>query len=153
MSRLSEAYGRGLRKLIWFSPNEPMILSNDGLKRALKAGALEISPTPSDTQYTTSAVDLYLGDEFHVWDAEKLKFAGFKPELDLAQQKFAQTAKAFLVSLKKQMTVRSSFRHSETILTTCLRSRVSVSISIEISSLPHGLKAAAHLPVWGWWFI
>jgi deoxycytidine triphosphate deaminase len=55
-----------------------MILSDDGLKRALKEGALEISPTPSDTQYTTSAVDLYLGDEFHVWDAEKLKVPGFK---------------------------------------------------------------------------
>lgn len=72
-----------------------MILSNDGLKRALQAGALEISPTPSDTQYTTSAVDLYLGDEFQVWDAGKLKFSGFKPELDLAQQKFDQTAGAF----------------------------------------------------------
>jgi dCTP deaminase len=79
-----------------------MILSDDGLKRPLKEGALEISPTPSDTQYTTSAVDLYLGDEFHVWDAEKLKVPGFKPELDLAQQKFAQTAKAFLIPLKKQ---------------------------------------------------
>lgn len=79
-----------------------MILSNDGLRRALKEGALEISPEPSDTQYTTSAVDLFLGDEFHVWDVEKLKIAGFKPELDLAQQKFAQTAKAFLIPLKKE---------------------------------------------------
>ena len=79
-----------------------MILSNEGLKRALAEGALEISPAPEDTQYTTSAVDLFLGDEFHVWDTEKLKFPGFKPELDLAQQSFAQTAKAFLVPLKKQ---------------------------------------------------
>jgi len=79
-----------------------MILSNDGIKRALQQGALEISPTPSETQYTTSAVDLFLGDEFHVWDAEKLKVPGFKPELDLSLQQFSKTAKAFLVPLKKQ---------------------------------------------------
>jgi deoxycytidine triphosphate deaminase len=52
-----------------------MILSDDGLKRALKEGALEISPTPSDTQYTTSAVDLYLGDEFHVLGCRKVESA------------------------------------------------------------------------------
>jgi deoxycytidine triphosphate deaminase len=79
-----------------------MILSNDGIKRALEKGALEISPPPSETQYTTSAVDLFLGEEFHAWDADKLKFAGFKPELDLSQQQFAKTAKAFLVPLKRQ---------------------------------------------------
>lgn len=79
-----------------------MILSNDGIKRALQEGALEISPTPSDTQYTTSAVDLFLGDEFHAWDDQKLKFSGFRPELDLSQQEFAKTARAFLVPLKKQ---------------------------------------------------
>jgi deoxycytidine triphosphate deaminase len=45
-----------------------MILSNDGILRALSEGALEISPSPSETQYTTSAVDLYLGDEFLMWD-------------------------------------------------------------------------------------
>ena len=79
-----------------------MILSNEGIKRALKDGALEISPEPDATQYTTSAVDLHLGEEFHGWDAEKLKFAGFKPELDLSTQKFNETARAFLVPLKKQ---------------------------------------------------
>lgn len=102
MSQLSGDSGRGFQKPIWHSPNAQMILSNEGLKRALEEGALEISPSPSDTQYTTSAVDLYLGDEFHVWDVEKLKFSGFRPELDLAKQNFAQTAKAFLVPLKKQ---------------------------------------------------
>ena len=44
--------------------NDRMILSNDGIKKALEQGALEISPIPDETQYTTSAVDLHLGDEF-----------------------------------------------------------------------------------------
>jgi dCTP deaminase len=78
-----------------------MILSNDGIKRALEQGALEISPRPSAVQYTTSAVDLFLGDEFHVWDQTKLKVPGVSTHLDLSLQDFAQTAKAFLVPLKK----------------------------------------------------
>ena len=33
-----------------------MILSNDGIKKALEEGALEISPVPDETQYTTGLV-------------------------------------------------------------------------------------------------
>jgi len=79
-----------------------MVLSNEGIRRALETGALEISPTPDDTQYTTSAIDLFLGDEFHVWDDQRLKFEGFTPQLDLSQQTFTKTARAFLVPAKKQ---------------------------------------------------
>jgi len=79
-----------------------MILSNAGIKKALESGVLEISPAPDATQYTTSAVDLHLGNEFHVWDEEKLNLPGFKGELDLSTQQFNQTARAFLVALKKE---------------------------------------------------
>lgn len=79
-----------------------MILSNDGIKKAIAQGAMEISPAPDETQYTSSAVDLYLGEEFNVWDESKLKLKGFKPELNLAEQSFNETAKAFLIPLKKE---------------------------------------------------
>ena len=79
-----------------------MILSNDGIKKALEEGALEISPVPDETQYTTSAVDLHLGDEFYAWDASKLQVTGVKVELDLSAQQFNETAKAYLVPVKKQ---------------------------------------------------
>ena len=79
-----------------------MILSNDGIKKALEEGALEISPIPDETQYTTSAVDLHLGNEFYAWDASKLQVTGVKVELDLSAQQFNETAKAYLIPLKKQ---------------------------------------------------
>jgi deoxycytidine triphosphate deaminase len=79
-----------------------MILSNDGIKKALDQGALEISPAPDETQYTTSAVDLYLGSEFYAWDASKLQVTGVKVELDLSAQKFNETAKAYLIPVKKE---------------------------------------------------
>ncbi|MEQ1947252.1 MAG: dCTP deaminase [Bryobacteraceae bacterium] len=79
-----------------------MILSNDGIRKALAQGALEITPAPDETQYTSSAVDLHLGEEFNVWDESKLAVKGFKPELNLAEQSFNETAKAFLIPLKKE---------------------------------------------------
>jgi len=78
-----------------------MILSNDGIKRALEQGALEISPSPSDTQYTTSAIDLFLGDDFRVWDESKLNVQGIQIQLDLSEQDFGKTSDAFLVPVKK----------------------------------------------------
>jgi dCTP deaminase len=81
--------------------NDCMILSNDGIKKALEQGALEISPTPDETQYTTSAVDLHLSEEFNVWDTAKLNLPGFEPKLDLSIQQFNETKK-LLIPLKKE---------------------------------------------------
>lgn len=74
-----------------------MILSNQDIRKALDDGLLEISPRPQDDQYTTSAVDLFIGDDFRVWDKRKFQVSGVKVELNLAEQKFQQTAQAFLV--------------------------------------------------------
>ncbi len=74
-----------------------MILSNIGIQEALKNGLLEISPTPSDDQYTTSAVDLYLGEGFKCWDWKRLSIAGAKTVLNLAEHSFKSTAAAFLL--------------------------------------------------------
>ncbi|MFZ0792857.1 MAG: hypothetical protein WAM65_03740 [Candidatus Korobacteraceae bacterium] len=74
-----------------------MILSNVGIQEAIKKGILEISPEPSDDQYTTSAVDLYLGGGFKCWDWDRLSIAGAKTVLNLAEQSFKATAGAFLL--------------------------------------------------------
>jgi dCTP deaminase len=127
-----------------------MILSNAGLKRALKEGALEISPTPSDAQYTTSAIDLYLGNEFHAWDANKLKFSGFKPELDLAQQKFDQTARAFLVPLKKQddgSVIFPPYREHPWHMLAITRERVHLNRDYKLAARVEGRSSLARLGI------
>ncbi len=55
-----------------------MILSNVAIRQALAAGEVEISPQPGDDQYTTSAVDLFLGNDFRVWDDAKLRVQGVR---------------------------------------------------------------------------
>jgi deoxycytidine triphosphate deaminase len=53
-----------------------MILSDAGIKRALDLGELEISPRPQEDQYTTYAVDLFLGNVFQSWDEKVFKVPG-----------------------------------------------------------------------------
>lgn len=76
-----------------------MILSDHGIKEALKNGELEIDPIPNEPQYTTSAVDCFIGSAFKCWDHEKLKTEGFIPTLDLSKQKFFNTANSFLIPM------------------------------------------------------
>src|SRR6266850_1133626 len=127
-----------------------MILSNDGIKRALQQGALEISPTPSDTQYTTSAVDLFLGEEFHVWDAEKLKVHGFKPELDLSLQKFPETAKAFLVRLnthKDGSVILPPFSEHPWHMLAITRERVHLNRNFKLAARVEGRSSLARIGI------
>jgi len=77
-----------------------MILSNEGIRAALQTGQISISPEPQPDQYTTSAVDLILGDAdlFRVWDAPKFSAPGVKVELNLAEQEFGKTAFGYLTT-------------------------------------------------------
>jgi len=74
-----------------------LILSDDGIRKALASGELEIDPAPADDQYTTSSVDLTLGSQFQIWDKSRFDLPGVRVELDLADQTFAQTSDAYVV--------------------------------------------------------
>lgn len=80
-----------------------MILSDEGIRKALSEGHIKIDPSPTPEQFQTSAVDILLGDSFKVWDLETLaNTPGFKPELDLSEQKFGTTASKFTKDAVKQ---------------------------------------------------
>jgi len=77
-----------------------MILSDHGINEALDRGELEIDPRPTDEQYQTSAVDLFIGDSFRCWDHEKLRLKGLTPILNLSEHNFLVTAHAYLIPMK-----------------------------------------------------
>lgn len=79
-----------------------MILSDEGIKAALGSGSIEISPRPEADQYTTSAIDLRLGDEFSMWDRDRLETPGVEVNLNLAEQQFQATAKGFLTKVERE---------------------------------------------------
>jgi dCTP deaminase len=79
-----------------------MILSNEEIRRALSESQIVIGPEPAADQYTTSAVDLFLGNQFRCWDQKLFKPSGTRIDLNLAEQKFSETATAFLVDQNRE---------------------------------------------------
>jgi dCTP deaminase len=73
-----------------------MILSNEGIKQALKDGAISITPVPPANHYTTSAVDLTLSDDFRIWNEDTFTARGAKVELDLSDWTYGSVAKGYL---------------------------------------------------------
>ncbi len=76
-----------------------MILSDAGIKQALATGTLEIDPTPDASRFTTSAVDLTLGNQFRGWDSSRFAAPGVHVHLDLAKHNYHATAEAYLSPL------------------------------------------------------
>lgn len=77
-----------------------MVLSDKGIKLALKQRHLEIDPLPIEDQYTTSAVDLHIGpaSTFRIWDPSRFKPRGVRVDLNLAEQEYGQTSNGYMVS-------------------------------------------------------
>ena len=74
-----------------------MILSDQGIKEALKSGAIKIDPPPEPDHFDPSSLDLLLGSDFQMWDRKRLTQAGADVMLNLALQKFPETAENYLV--------------------------------------------------------
>jgi dCTP deaminase len=79
-----------------------LILSDDEIRDALTSGDIVVDPNPMADQYTTSAVDLFLGDQFSRWDYDRLGVKGVQTVLDLSEQEFARTAKAYLIDCARE---------------------------------------------------
>jgi dCTP deaminase len=77
-----------------------MILSDQGIKTALQDGQIQIDPIPRDDQFTTTAVDLILGDQFQTWNHEVLGVPGMRHELDLEKYKYKLTSRAYVRDLE-----------------------------------------------------
>jgi dCTP deaminase len=74
-----------------------VILSDQGIKEALRNGAIKIDPLPEDDHFDPSSLDLLLGDDFQMWDRKRLGQGGAEITLNLALQKFPETAENYLV--------------------------------------------------------
>jgi len=79
-----------------------MILCDESIRKALAFGDIEIDPPPKDDQYQTSAVDIFLGDSFRIWDPARFGVGGVRLELNLAEQKFQATANAFTIQAPRE---------------------------------------------------
>ena len=78
-----------------------MILSNVEIRRAIQQGVISIDPEPLPFQYSSTSLDLRLGDRFLYWDIQKmdsLSSAGIDYSLDPSRlNSFQDLAREFLV--------------------------------------------------------
>jgi dCTP deaminase len=104
-----------------------MVLSDEGIKKALASGDIEIDPTPSEEQYQSSAVNIYLGDSFRIWDPSLFKTKGIRIELNLAEQSFADTANRYAIPAPSDAdgcVVLPPFANEPTVLLASTRERL-----------------------------
>jgi dCTP deaminase len=127
------------------SPPAGGVLSDKGIRAALQRGEITIAPTPTDEQYTTSAVDLYLDGEFRQWDKKRLKeVPGGSLVLDLASQEFSMTADAFLQPAQLEPDGSFILRPGEFVLAVT-RERIELKRGVPIAARVEGRSSFARL--------
>jgi dCTP deaminase len=127
-----------------------MILSDDGIKSALQRGDIEIDPTPQADQYTTSAVDLVLGEQFQAWNDDILNVKGTKHELDLEEHNYQITARAYLRSLdleKDKTIVLPPFRILPSHILAKTRERIHLKVGSKLAARVEGRSSLARLGI------
>ena len=125
-----------------------MILSDAGIRRALAEGDISIEPPPEAGQFQTSAVDIFLGDSFRVWDLQKLATQGFKPVLDLAEQRFADTANSFSINADLERDgsyILKPYRDVPQVLLCQTRERVQLKLESRLAARVEGRSSLARL--------
>jgi dCTP deaminase len=123
-----------------------MILSNAGIRAAIQAGEIEIDPPP--VEYSPSAVDLLLGDEFQSWDEERLRVPGVTTIVDLAEQRFPLTAAAYLKDVPRERdgsVVFPPFKVQQSHLLAITRERVHLKIGSKVAARVEGRSGLARL--------
>ena len=78
-----------------------MILSNVEIRQAIEQGAIEIIPAPEDWQYSSTTLDLRLGNQFFCWDKQKMESmtrSGIDYSLDPAKvERFSDLSDEYLI--------------------------------------------------------
>lgn len=125
-----------------------MILSNDGIRTALANGEIVIDPPPQENQYTTSAVDLFLGDDFSRWDQTRFNVPGVRVNLDLAAQTFQRTASAYLIKVEPDAdgnVVFPPYSETKSHLLAITKERIQLHSAAKIAARVEGRSSLARL--------
>lgn len=125
-----------------------MILSDAGIRHALTEGHILIEPAPEPNQFQTSAVDIFLGDSFRVWDLQKLATQGFTPVLDLAEQRFAATANSFSHNAELERDgsfILKPYREVPQVLLCQTRERIHLKLESRLAARVEGRSSLARL--------
>lgn len=125
-----------------------MILSNEGIKKAIDEKEILIDPLPQEDQYTTSALDLIIGSDFRCWDEKLTGVKGLRQVLNLAEQSFQLTAAAYLLQLpleKDGTFIFAPYAKTPVHLLAITRERVHLKLGSKIAARVEGRSSLARL--------
>ena len=78
-----------------------MILSRNEIREGIEAGHIIIEPKPAYDQYSSSSLDLRLGEEFYRWDSDKINQPGLTVELRPSEADFFRVAASYTKEVPK----------------------------------------------------
>jgi dCTP deaminase len=125
-----------------------MVLSDEAIKRALASGDLEINPVPSEEQYQSSSVNIYLGNSFRIWDPSKFKTKGVRIDLNLAEQSFQDTANQYAIDAPRDpegCVVLPPFALEPTVLLCLTRERIHLKRESALCARVEGRSSLARI--------
>jgi dCTP deaminase len=125
-----------------------MVLCDESIKKALASGRLEIDPVPADDQYKTSSVDIFLGNEFRIWDPVKFGVRGLHVELNLAEQLFQHTANAYAIDARRETdnsVILSPFSKNPLVLLGVTRERIHLRKDAALAARVEGRSSLARV--------
>lgn len=120
-----------------------MILSDVDIKKAIKAKKIIITPTPEETQYNTSSLDLRLNGEFKEYNRDLVEKKCVEVIIDYSQLEFIEL-KDYFKDLKKENDGSFIIRPGAFILAQTLE-KITLPIKHRIAARIEGRSSTARL--------
>lgn len=120
-----------------------MILSDVDIKKAIKQKKIIIEPTPEETQFNTSSLDLRLDDEFKEYNTDLVKKRCVAVTIDYSQLEFIEL-KDYFKDLKKEGDGSFVIRPGAFILAQTLE-KITLPLKHQIAARIEGRSSTARL--------
>ena len=121
-----------------------MILSNVDIKKALSEGKITITPDPEPDQYTSSSLDLRIGDEFKIYPPELFSQKGVGIEVTYFEFDYKKFSAAYLEDLQWERDGSVIIPPKAFILATTLE-RITLHMNGQIAARVEGRSSIARL--------
>ncbi|RKX91269.1 MAG: dCTP deaminase [Spirochaetes bacterium] len=121
-----------------------MILSNVDIKKAIENKKIIIEPSPEKIQFSSSALDLRLDDEFKEYNMELLKQNGVKVDVDFSNFNFQKFSRAYLKDVPKERDGSIIIKPGAFILAKTLE-KITLPLQSEIAARVEGRSSVARL--------
>ena len=121
-----------------------MILSDKDIKKAIQDKQIVIKPSPGEDQFSSTALDLRVNDDFLKWDDNLVRQPGVIATIDFSKIEFDKLATAYMKRLPRETNGSFILRPGDFVLVTTYE-HVYLPLSSKIAARIEGRSTAARL--------